>query len=72
MTDAEIIDHYGGPARLAEKLGWAESRAIQRIHNWRSRGIPAAVKIKHADLFLKGVDVDAATAPTRSEAQESA
>ena len=36
----------------AEKLGWNESRAIQRIHNWRSRGIPAAVKLKYPAIFL--------------------
>lgn len=52
MTDAELIDHHGGPARLAEKLGWHESRAVQRIHNWRSRGIPAAVKLKYPAIFL--------------------
>lgn len=51
MTDAELIDHHGGPARLAAKLGWHEGRAVQRIHNWRSRGIPAAVKLDHPDLF---------------------
>ena len=51
MTDAELIDHYGGPARLAEKLGWKESRAVQRIHNWRSRGIPAVIKLERPDLF---------------------
>lgn len=60
MTDAEIIDHFGGPARLAERLGWMESRAIQRIHNWRRRGIPAAVKLRHADIFLR--DMPAAIA----------
>ncbi|RYH67824.1 MAG: hypothetical protein EON54_03800 [Alcaligenaceae bacterium] len=52
MTDAQLIDHHGGPARLAEKLGWKEAGAIQRIHNWRSRGIPAAVKLKYPTIFL--------------------
>lgn len=57
MTDVELIDHYGGPARLAEKLGWHERRAVQRIHNWRSRGIPAAVKLKFPNIFLFGTGI---------------
>lgn len=52
MNDAQLIDHYGGPARLAKVLGWHESRAIQRIHNWRARGIPAAVKLRYPEVFL--------------------
>ena len=54
MTDAQLIDSHGGPAKLAEKLGWSESKAIQRIHNWKSRGIPAAVKLKFPLIFLVG------------------
>lgn len=53
MTDAELIRQLGGPTRLAEKLGWQQKRgAIQRINNWRVRGIPAAVKLAHPNLFL--------------------
>lgn len=55
MTDAELIQHHGGPTRLAEKLGWQEKRgAIQRINNWRTRGIPAAIKLAFPALFLPG------------------
>lgn len=52
MTDAELIKHYGGPSRIAAMLGWHESRAVQRIHNWRSRGIPARVKLQFPHIFL--------------------
>lgn len=52
MTDAELINLHGGPAQLAKKLGWSESRAVQRIHNWRTRGIPAVMKLKYPDLLL--------------------
>ncbi|MFA9284050.1 MULTISPECIES: hypothetical protein [unclassified Comamonas] len=52
MTDAELITFHGGPAKLALKLGWSEGRAVQRIHNWRTRGIPAAVKLQYPKLFL--------------------
>lgn len=54
MTDAQLIDSHGGPVKLAEKLGWSESKAVQRIHNWKSRGIPAAVKLKFPAIFLSG------------------
>lgn len=52
MTDAELIEHYGGPTKLAALLGWTESGAAQRIHNWRSRGIPAKVKLQYPRIFL--------------------
>ena len=52
MTDAQLIEFHGGPTKLAKKLGWNESRAIQRIHNWQSRGIPAAIKLKYPSVFL--------------------
>ena len=56
MTDDQLIDFHGGPTKLAKKLGWKEGRAVQRIHNWRSRGIPAAVKLKYPAIFLfKGI-----------------
>ena len=52
MTDEELIDHYGGPAKLARLLGFQEVGGVQRVQNWRKRGIPPAVKIKFPDLFL--------------------
>jgi len=52
MTDAELIMYYGGPARLAAKLNWTERHAVQRVSNWRRRGIPAAIKLKYPELFL--------------------
>ena len=51
MTATEIIDWHGGPARLAEKMKLTEKRAIQRIHNWRARGVPSAVQLKFPELF---------------------
>lgn len=52
MTDAELIDLYGGPTKLARLLGWTQSGAAQRIHNWRKRGIPSSVKVAYQDLLL--------------------
>lgn len=53
MTDAELIDHYGGPTKLAALLGYG-ARGVQRVWNWRERGIPAAVKVARPELFLTG------------------
>jgi hypothetical protein len=52
-TDTELIERLGGPAKLAERLGY-DKRAggIQRVQNWLTRGIPAKVKLDHPDVFL--------------------
>lgn len=51
--DAQLIDGLGGPAKLAELLGYnKEDGGTQRVHNWRKRGIPSKVKLEHPDLFL--------------------
>ncbi|WP_404299813.1 hypothetical protein [Alicycliphilus denitrificans] len=52
MTDAELIEKHGGPSKLAKKMALTEKWAVQRIHNWKKRGIPARVKLAYADLFL--------------------
>lgn len=69
MTDAQLIAAHGGPAKLARKLGWTEARAVQRINNWRVRGIPAAVKLAHPQFFLHwdGSEADAAPAPAPAQ-----
>lgn len=50
-TDAQIIEELGGPAKVAEILGYNSEIGAQRVHNWKSRGIPAAVRLKHLDIF---------------------
>ena len=50
--DAALIDVLGGPAKLAELLGYDKQQGgVQRVHNWRARGIPAKVKLERPDLF---------------------
>lgn len=52
VTDSDLIDSLGGPARLAELLGYDRTAGgTQRVHNWRTRGIPAAVRLAHPELF---------------------
>lgn len=51
--DSQVIDELGGPAKVAELLGYDKTTGgIQRVHNWRSRGIPPKVKLERPDLFL--------------------
>lgn len=52
MSDSELIEQLGGPSRLAERLGYEKSGGVQRVQNWKVRGIPARVKLEHPDLFL--------------------
>lgn len=57
-TDAQIIDDLGGAAKVAEMLGYKADIGTQRVHNWKSRGIPAAVRLKHLDIFVNSADCD--------------
>ncbi|SDR37319.1 hypothetical protein SAMN05443245_5210 [Paraburkholderia fungorum] len=51
--DSKIIDDLGGPSKLAELLGYDKtSGGVQRIQNWKRRGIPSSVKIARPDLFM--------------------
>ncbi|AEI76532.1 hypothetical protein CNE_1c11770 [Cupriavidus necator N-1] len=54
--DWQIIEDLGGATEVAKLLGYDKKRGgIQRIHNWRVRGIPSAVKVAHPGLFMKEV-----------------
>jgi hypothetical protein len=50
--DAELIEQLGGPTKLAQILGYEMPIGVQRVSNWRTRGIPAKVKVDRPDLFL--------------------
>lgn len=49
--DADLIAALGGPSVLARKLG--EEFSVQRVHNWRTRGIPPLLKYQRQDVFGK-------------------
>ncbi|AIP72599.1 MULTISPECIES: hypothetical protein [pseudomallei group] len=52
-ADRMTIARLGGPARVAELLGYEKSQGgTQRVCNWLARGIPAAVKVQFPNLFL--------------------
>nr|WP_081067001.1 hypothetical protein [Burkholderia multivorans] len=55
-ADRITIARLGGPARVAELLGYEKHLGgTQRVCNWLARGIPAAVKVERPDLFLSAV-----------------
>lgn len=63
-TDTQIIDSLGGPTKVAELLGILnEPGAVQRVSNWKRRGIPARVLLDHAEVFR-----NATTAPAKEAA----
>jgi len=57
MSDAELINDLGGPAKVAELLGYDKrSGGVQRVSNWITRGIPSKVKVDFPHLFLRPRD----------------
>ena len=51
--DAELIDRLGGPAEVARKLGFdPQAGGVQRVQNWKQRGIPEVIRLRRPDLFL--------------------
>ena len=67
-ADSALIDSHGGPAKLAKLLG-LRGYAVQRIHNWRSRGIPAAIKVAYPRMFMP--ELAPALANTAQQATET-
>ena len=57
MDDRTRIERLGGPAKVAELLGYDKAIGTQRVHNWLSRGIPAKVKLERPDLFVRELKV---------------
>lgn len=48
MLDKEKIEGLGGSTVVANITGYS----VQRVQNWKNRGIPAAVKLEFPELFL--------------------
>ncbi|WP_418654903.1 YdaS family helix-turn-helix protein [Acinetobacter bereziniae] len=48
MSDKEKIEELGGSTALAEKIGYS----VQRVQNWKVRGIPSKEKLKFPEIFL--------------------
>lgn len=50
-ADADLIDKLGGPAALARSLGYTGKGAVQRVQNWKYRGIPPLLRYQRPDVF---------------------
>jgi hypothetical protein len=64
-TDKEVIDALGGPAAVAEKLGYDKHGGVQRVQNWTTRGIPPKVRLERPDLFPMPAPVAPASTSTQ-------
>lgn len=50
--DRARIDALGGCTKVADLLGLPKQGGAQRVSNWKSRGIPADVKLAYPEIFL--------------------
>lgn len=46
-NDKDVIEAHGGSAKLARLLDCS----VQRVENWKKRGIPPRVILDHPELF---------------------
>lgn len=51
--DQQTIKRAGGPAKMAELLGFDKKNGTARVSNWLRRGVPAQIKIDRQDIFGK-------------------
>lgn len=50
--DAALIDRLGGSAHVARLLGFdPKTGGVQRVQNWKTRGIPELIRLRRPDLF---------------------
>ena len=49
MTDKQIIEFYGGGTKLARKLGLLTHHDRIKVNNWKTRGIPAKIKLQYPE-----------------------
>lgn len=57
--DRQLIESLGGPAKVADLLGYDKAGGVQRVYNWMVRGIPSRVKLDHPEIFLRTLQKDA-------------
>lgn len=50
-SDAALIDHLGGPAAVARLLAFDKPGSVQRVQNWKYRGIPEVIRLRRQDVF---------------------
>lgn len=50
--DWKMIEALGGPAKVARLLNFSMDTGVQRVYNWKTRGIPAYIRVRRPDLFM--------------------
>jgi hypothetical protein len=63
---AKLIDRLGGSWAVAQALGLTEPGALQRVSNWKRRGIPELLMLKRPDVFAERANAD--KQPTEKDA----
>lgn len=61
--DRARIDALGGCTKVADLLGLPKQGGAQRVSNWKSRGIPAEVKLAYPEIFLVNMPSPSASRP---------
>lgn len=56
QADRELIRRLGGSTKVAAMLATEGRCSVQRVQNWKTRGIPPGVKLSHPHIFLWRVD----------------
>jgi len=49
--DAVLIEGLGGPTAVARALGYDLPKGVQRVQNWKYRGIPPYTRLSRQDVF---------------------
>jgi hypothetical protein len=47
----QIIDALGGSAKVSRDLGFRPESGLQRVNNWKTRGISAKVLLNNLEYF---------------------
>lgn len=53
--DWKRVLELGGPTKVADLLDLPKEGGVQRVQNWKHRGVPSIVKLEHPDLFPHSV-----------------
>ncbi|AOJ76281.1 hypothetical protein WJ35_04230 [Burkholderia ubonensis] len=69
-SDRERIELLGGPASVARLMGLTSPGSVQRVYNWTKRGIPADVKLKWPELFLRDIQASRSADPSSTDASD--
>lgn len=55
--DADLIDRLGGPSALARALNFGDG-GVQRVQNWKYRGIPEIERLRNPEIFAETASDD--------------